>query len=101
MNIWLDDQREAPKGWIHLHNFKEVEQLINLSHQAPNFRIDTMSFDFNLSDSKNGLDVMKYLYKTKKLWPKKILLHSTDPKGLKKMSDYLTSIDLTLISSTQ
>ncbi|KKQ83912.1 MAG: hypothetical protein UT06_C0013G0012 [Candidatus Woesebacteria bacterium GW2011_GWA1_38_8] len=61
INIWLDDQRNAPDRWIHLHNIEEVEKMIGLVLEFDVFSIDTMSFDFHLSHPKNGLDVLKYL----------------------------------------
>ena len=91
MNIWLDDQRKAPEGWIHLHNFDEVERLIQSVCGLKGFYIDTMSFDFHLSHPKRGIDVMKFLSdqcnqnKTNKFWPKVVLYHSNDPEGVKIM----------------
>lgn len=94
MNIWLDDQRPGPEGWVHLHNFKEVEILINTARTLNNFSIEIMNFDFHLSDDKSGLDVLKYLgdmcvrYKTRKFWPKTITYHSDDRKGIKTMAEF-------------
>jgi len=46
INIWLDDQRNAPNGWIHLHNIEEVEKRIGLVLEFDVFSIDTMSTEF-------------------------------------------------------
>ena len=97
IKIWLDDQRIAPEGFIHLHNIEEVEKLIGLVLEFDVFSIDTMSFDFHLAHPKNGLDVMKYLAdlcikgKTKKFWPKNILYHSNDSKGVEIMRSFAES----------
>jgi|SRR3989304_3310873 len=91
MNIWLDDQRKAPEGWVHLHNIEEVEHLVQAIRGLSDFYIETMSFDFHLSHPKRGVDVMKYLAdqcrqnKTMRFWPKTVLYHSNDPKGVKIM----------------
>ncbi len=94
MNIWLDDQRPGPEGWVHLHNLKEVEILVNTSSTLKDFSIDIMNFDYHLSDDKTGLDVMKYLAvlcrqnKTRKFWPKRVLYHSDDKDGAKLMTAF-------------
>ncbi len=94
MNIWLDDQRNAPDGWIHLHNIEEVEHLVQTILGLEGVYTETMSFDYHLSHQKRGIDVMKYLadqctkYKTKRFWPKIVLYHSSDPKGVKVMKDF-------------
>src|SRR3989304_7936582 len=99
MNIWLDDQRDAPEGWIHLHNLEEVERFIESARGISAFYIDKMSFDFHLSHPKRGIDVMKYLAdlckkeKTTRFWPRSILYHSSDPKGIKIMKAFAGSFD--------
>ena len=99
MNIWLDDQRKAPEGWVHLHNIEEVELLINSVRGLKGFCIATMSFDFHLSHPKRGIDVMKYLVdqcnqnKTRKFWPKTILYHSNDPKGIGEMKTFAMNFE--------
>lgn len=99
MNIWLDDQRKAPEGWIHLHNIDELEILMQSVHELKDFYIETMSFDFHLSHSKNGEDVMKYLAKqcnqsnTRRFWPKTVLYHSSDPKGIEIMQAFATGFE--------
>lgn len=99
MNIWLDDQREAPHGWAHVHNADEVEKLIEYTGAQKDFHIDTMSFDFHLSHPKKGVDVMKYLADlcrqghTRKFWPKTVLYHSNDPKGIEIMRDFALNFE--------
>ncbi|MDP3982766.1 MAG: hypothetical protein Q8Q65_01680 [bacterium] len=99
MNIWLDDQRKAPEGWVHLHNIEEVEQLIKSVHRQKDFHIGTMSFDFHLSHPKRGIDVMKYLVElcdrddTRRFWPKRVLYHSNDPEGVEVMRAFVISFE--------
>jgi len=99
IKIWLDDQRDAPEGFIHLHNIEEVERVMEAVVQINDFWIETMSFDFNLAHPKNGLDVMKYLaeicnkYNTRRFWPKTILFHSNDIKGVQNMKSFVESFE--------
>ncbi len=99
MNIWLDDQRKAPAGWVHLRNIEEVEQFIKSVLGLKDFHIDGMSFDFHLCHPKKGIDVMKYLAdlcsqnKTGKFWPKTVLYHSNDPEGVKVMRAFAISFE--------
>ncbi|MEA3272534.1 MAG: cyclic-phosphate processing receiver domain-containing protein [Patescibacteria group bacterium] len=99
MKIWLDDQREAPQGWVHLHNIKEVEHFIKSVRRQKDFRIDTMSFDFHLSHPKRGIDVMKYLVElcsknnSRKFWPRTVLYHSDDPKGVEIMQVFAMNFE--------
>ncbi len=99
IKIWLDDQRNPPEGFIHLHNIEEVEQFVELTQKVKDFYIDTMSFDFHLSHPKNGLDVLKYLAElcikknTKSFWPKTILYHSNDSKGVELMRSFAERIE--------
>lgn len=99
MNIWLDDQRKAPESWVHLHNIEEVEHLVETVIEFKDFCIETMSFDYHLSHPKRGIDVMKYLAdqctqsKTKRFWPKIVLYHSNDPKGIEVMRIFATSFE--------
>jgi len=94
MNIFLDDQRDAPQGWAHVHNLDELKTLIDAVSQNSDFFIDTMSFDFHLSHPKKGVDVMKYLadlcikHQTKRFWPRTTLYHSNDPEGVDVMKSY-------------
>lgn len=99
MNIWLDDQREAPQGWVHLHNIEEMEKLIKSVRGQKDFYIDTISFDFHLSHPKKGIDVMKYLAdlcsqnNTGRFWPKTVLYHSNDPEGVEIMRTFAISFE--------
>ena len=94
MNIWLDDVRTAPDGWIHMHNIDELEKVIQIMVQKEDLFIDEMSFDYNLAHPKNGFDVMKDLaelckkYNTKRFWPKIVLYHSNDVNGIKIMKEF-------------
>lgn len=99
MNIWLDDQRNAPKEWTHLHNIDELEHLIQSTRKSKGFYIEIMSFDFHLSHPKRGIDVMKYLAElcsqenTRRYWPRTVLYHSDDPKGVKIMTAFTINFE--------
>lgn len=99
MNIWLDDKRNAPHGWVHLHNFDEVARFIETVRELKGFFIDQMSFDFHLSHPKKGVDIMKYLVdlcsqeNSRRFWPKKVLYHSNDPKGIQEMKAYALNFE--------
>ena len=99
MNIWLDDLREAPQEWAHVHNLDELAALIDIARQNSDFSIDTLSFDFHLSHPKKGVDVIKYLAdlciqnQTKRFWPRTILYHSNDPEGVKVMKEYVADFE--------
>lgn len=105
MNIWLDDTRFAPEGWIHLHNITEVENFIKPIRHLKDFSIDTMSFDFNLGHEKKGIDVLKYLANlcisdnSARFWPKKILYHTNDPQGRKIMTDFVAGFEKEILTT--
>lgn len=104
MNIWLDDQRNAPEGWLHTHNIDELERLLETVRGQKDFYIDTMSFDFHLSHPKRGIDVMKYLAdlcrqsNTRRFWPKKVLYHSNDPEGVEIMRTFTETFEKEILS---
>jgi hypothetical protein len=99
MNIWLDDQRDAPHGWAHVHNLDELKTLIDAVSQNSDFYVDTMSFDFHLSHPKKGVDVMRYLAnlcisaQNKRFWPRTVLYHSNDPEGVETMRAFATEFE--------
>ena len=89
MNIWLDDIRQVPEGWVHIHNLDELEKLVK--KLGKNFEVDVMSFDYHLAHPKRGIDVMKYLAdlcakgETSRYWPKEVRYHTNDPRGEEEM----------------
>ena len=104
MNIWLDDQRDAPEGWIHVHNFEEIESFMETARGLKAFYVDKMSFDYHLGHPKRGIDVMKYLVElcgreeTMRFWPKSVSFHSSDPKGVRVMKAFSESFEKELTS---
>ena len=104
MNIWLDDQRDAPEEWVHLHNIEEVERIMESARGLKTFYIDKMSFDYNLTHPKRGIDVMKYLAElcaleqTTRFWPRSVSYHSSDPKGVRMMKAFAESFEKKLRS---
>lgn len=104
VNIWLDDIREAPEGWIPLKNIEGVEKLVEIMLQRDDLYIEEMSFDFHLNHPKLGIDVMKYLaelcveHKTRRFWAKTILLHSNDPNGIRTMEKFAKKFESETLS---
>ena len=94
INIWLDDIRKAPDGWIHLKNIEGVKTVAEVMLQKEDLFIKSMDFDFHLSHPKRGVDVMQYLAdlcvqnKTRRFWAKTVLLHSNDQNGNKIMKEF-------------
>ena len=81
MNIWLDDIRPAPQGFIHVRNLAELESLLN-DCNAP---IEIMSFDHDLGDGEpDGYEIIKWLANEwLGRWPGEVRVHSANPVGAK------------------
>lgn len=98
MNVWLDDIRPAPKGWVWA---KSADEMINLI-EGCRFgfsTIDEASFDHDLGeDVPTGYDVLKLIEKAaaQGVWafvPKKMHVHSANPVGRKNMQAAIDSIE--------
>lgn len=79
MKIWLDDNhtgyKPAPPGWIHVHNFAELTELLD-SNQEP---IEIMSFDNDLGPEPEltGYNIIKWFEKERlNRYPEKVVVHS-------------------------
>lgn len=96
MKIYLDDIRDAPKGWTRAYT---VEETINYLRQG---HVEELSLDHDLgfTDPKHsGYDVLVWLEKQlhlsevgKSFVPKVIFIHTQNPVGRKRMEQALTSI---------
>ncbi len=96
MNIWLDDIRPAPSGWVHCFKAAEVIALYNLSLENEQ-RINIISLDHDLGDAENGTGYDVLLYIEEKVFggalpPQAIKIHSANPVGRKKMEQAISSI---------
>ena len=87
MRIWLDDVREVPKGFIHVHNLKELKMLLEIS---PDEVIEEMSFDHDLGlNTPDGYEIIKWLArKHPDRWPKEVRSHSANPIGRENIEAY-------------
>ena len=76
MKIWLDDERKAPDGFIHVKNNYELKTLLDENPET----IEEMSFDWYLgSGQPDGLEVARWLaINYLERWPKKVRAHSQD-----------------------
>lgn len=95
INIWLDDIRKAPKGFIHV---KWPNEVIDLIKKYKNVNI--ISLDHDLGDDKRGTgyDVLLWIEEqayTNSLFkiPNQILVHSDNTVAKKKMLLAIQSIN--------
>lgn len=80
MNIWLDDLRQAPEGWVRTYT---VDQTISLLKEGG---VDTLSLDHDLGTESDGVDVLKWLEAQDKgegndYWPNVVSIHSSNSVG--------------------
>lgn len=82
INIWLDDERLPPDGWVWA---KTAEQAIQLLQQHP---VDRMSFDHDLGPEEAGTGYQVALWLAEHgRWPSSgVSLHSANVVGVKNMS---------------
>jgi len=94
IQIWLDDTREAPDGWIRAFWPDEVFSLCN------NYNIKTISLDHDLGNDKKGtgydvlLAVEKSVVENKLTKIPEIRIHTANPAARKRMEMALESIQL-------
>lgn len=81
MNIFLDDMRTCPKGFVLAINYDECIKLLNNN-------IDIISLDHDLGEDKTGYDVAKFMVENG-IYPNVIYLHSANPIGVKNMYELL------------
>ena len=77
--VFLDDKRQAPKGYILVTSAKQCIQLLKEE------KVSVISLDYNLGYKKpKGYQVAKYMV-DKKVFPDKIIIHSNSRRGRLKM----------------
>jgi hypothetical protein len=96
MNVWLDDVREAPEGWVHV---KTPEEAINLLRSG---EVEEISLDHDLGlatpeAERTGYDVLAWLEEAvaTDAWSFKlpvIRVHSANPVGWRRMEQAIASI---------
>ena len=83
INVFLDDLRPSPPGF----------KLARTAEQAVRFlqtgKVNILSLDYDLNTAPTtGYDVVRYMVETRK-YPKKVIIHSANPFGRRKMLNLL------------
>ncbi len=86
IKIWLDDVREAPKGYCHCHSVNEaIKKIIECEKEY--VVIDEINCDHDLgdyaSDGGDGIKLIDWLVERKTYYP--IKLHTMNPVGRENM----------------
>lgn len=85
INIWLDDIRPEPLGYVRAYFAEEVQALLN----NPDTIVDKLSLDYHLGDGMTGLELLKWIDEAGK-WPKsKPSVHSDHPLGRLLMREFI------------
>lgn len=98
-NIWLDDERPEPQGWVRAKTATECIELLRTTE------CNTLSLDHDLGDCElygidtngTGYDVISWIEEqvfTNESYvaPKEILIHTANPSARRKMELALKSI---------
>lgn len=96
MKIWLDDERPAPPGWMHV---KKASEAFHILRNEPD--VDEISLDHDLGDDEDGTgySVLVALERWAAAgWldeyiPEKITVHSANSVGRRKMQAAIDSIE--------
>ena len=93
VKVWLDDERKAPSGYVHIKTTPELIKYYQKNHR----KITNMSLDHDLGeDTPSGYDFMVWL--EEKVFTGKykeipnIKVHSANPVGKKRMMQSLNSM---------
>ncbi|MNS87165.1 hypothetical protein D3C72_1210990 [compost metagenome] len=88
INIWLDDIRPAPDGWIWA---KTAEEFV--FHYFSNYlRVNMVSLDHDLGTVNTGYDAVKAITSFHEFClPRQIFLHTSNPVGRENMYQLLYS----------
>ena|ERR1035438_2458744 len=91
MKVWLDDIRNAPKGWVHFCWPEDIYPLLK------NNLISEISLDHDLgNDSRGtGYDILNYIEKIlieNHIQPPKIYVHTQNPVARQRMLLTIRSI---------
>ncbi len=79
VNLWLDDVRPAPQGWVHAKTAADARAVVS---SRP---VHQMSLDHDLGTYDTGMGFVEWLAKTRK-WPAtKPQVHSANPGGAASM----------------
>ena len=91
MKIFLDDEREAPEGWVRINWAEEAIQLLKTG------KVDEISLDHDLGNDERGTgyDVILWIEEaviTKGYKPPIISVHSANTSAREKMALGIESI---------
>lgn len=88
-NLWLDDVRDCPRGWLHSKSVNAAIALIE-ENGLPGYA----SLDHDLGDyawdGGDGINLIDYMVANECFPTQGIRVHSSNPVGVKRM---LASID--------
>jgi len=83
MNVYLDDVRNAPEGFVLVKTVEECKELLL------NNKVNILSLDHDLgNDQPTGYDLVKWTIENK-VYPNVITVHSLNPVGKKNMTQLL------------
>ncbi len=83
-DLWLDDERPAPDGWVHV---KSVLEAVGYCTQ---YAVNNMSLDHDLGeDQQTGYDFLRWLYVNEIKPHGRIEVHSQNPVGKKQMEQFV------------
>lgn len=89
MNVWLDDERPAPDGYVHCKTAKEAISLLETG------QVQVISLDHDLGDNAGtGYDVALFIERAAhegRLSPLRVKLHSMNFFGKEKMKQAIQS----------
>lgn len=96
LRIWLDDERPAPQGFVHVHTINELHDVL-MRTEGP---ITVMSFDHDLGDASDGYDIIKWLAAEHlDRYPLEIRVHSGNTVGRENIVAYDRSVRKHLLST--
>lgn len=91
MRVWLDDEREAPAGWVRVRWPDEAIELL----KTKGVKEISLDHDLGNDDRGTGYGVILWMEEavaTKNFRPPKIHVHSANPAARKKMELGVASI---------
>lgn len=96
MKVWVDDEREAPNGWLHVKTPEEAIELLRSGE------VEELSLDHDLGlatheSERTGYDVLAWLEEAVATgaWEYAvpvIRIHTANPVGMKRMELAIASI---------
>ncbi len=79
MNLWLDDVRPAPPGWVHARTAEEAAHYLATGH------VVNASLDHDLGRERDGTWLVRWMIEYR-CWPRnRPNVHSANPVGAARM----------------